>query len=173
MNITGPARLIPAAALAALLATSAEAYEQFPISTHGDWKVAAEIWDDGSMSCAASTTRRASTLDITITDKSDVSVYILFDNPDGNGQILPLDLVIEGVTRWQMDDFVFTEAGAAFSFASVITALEFMVDIQRGASVKMTQPGQDKAYGSWSLRGSRDAIDAMFDCYRKIAGVAA
>lgn len=173
MNITHTTRMIPAAALAVVLATSAQAYELFPLSSHDDWTVGVEVWDDGGMSCTTWTTRNRQTLEISITDKGAMQVFIMFDNPDGNGQVLPVDLVIEGVTRWQIDKFEFTQHGAGTEFVSQITGLEFMMDMQRGTAVRMTQPGGEKSYGVWSLRGSRDAIDAMLNCYTRIAGAAA
>lgn len=169
--LTGPALTITAAAL--MLATSAAAYEKFPLSEHGDWIVQAEVWEDGSMSCAAQTYSAEGTFDITMTDQSAVMIHILFDNPRGTGQIIPVDLVIAGVKRWQMDGLEFGQSGASFEFASPVTALRFMLDMQQGAQVMVTRTNQETAYGIWSLHGSRDAIDGLLECYRRISGVAA
>lgn len=170
--LTGPARLIPAVALAAVLATSAEAYEKFPLSAHGDWTVSVEVWDHGGMSCAAQTYSTDGTFDITMTDKGMTRIFILYDNPRGDGQTMPLDVMIEGVKRWRFSEFAFTPGGANTEFVSPITALEFMLDIQKGATVQMMRRGGDTVYGEWSLRGSREAIDGLFECYGRISGVA-
>jgi len=160
--------------LSLFLVTQANAYESHHLSNHEDWSVKVEVYNDNSMSCASYTSNHDSIFDMTITSKGDVYLYILFDNSETsiNGKTLPFDLVITGglfTERWKMDYVRFTPQGGIFLFEDIITAVEFMVDVQQGNSIYLTPPDQTKAISTWSLTGSRDAITALFDCYRKIA----
>lgn len=167
-------RLIPALALGAFFATQSDAYEAHVLSHHGDWTVHAEVYDDGKMGCAAYVDNHDSRFDLTITNRGEMQLFVLYDNAgtDLKGAY-SLDFVIEGVKRWQLSNVYFSEAGATFEFGAPADAVEFMMDVQRGASMKITAPDRHKALSTWSLRGSRDAIDGLFDCYRKISGVGA
>lgn len=48
-----------------------------------------------------------------------------------------------------------------------------MMDIQAGKSVALTRPRDREQVANWSLRGSRDAINGLFECFRRISGVGA
>jgi hypothetical protein len=167
-------RLIPAIALGALFATHSDAFEAHVLSHHGDWTVHAEVYDDGKMGCAAYVDNHDSRLDLTMTNRGEMQLYVIYDN-SGTDVIgaYSIDFVIEGVKRWQLSNMYFTEVGARFEFATPSDAVEFMVDVQRGQTIKITAPDRNKALSTWSLNGSRAAIDGLFDCFRKISGVGA
>jgi hypothetical protein len=171
MNITGPARLIPAIALGALFATQAPASDVYHLSTHGDWTVSLE--SDDSLACAASTTNRSGEIfDMTIRQDGSITMFIIFDGNPGMKQI-NMDVVIAGVTTWEMDNVTFTEYGAWFRFDDTKQGVAFMGDLQNGQSVAITRPRDAQIVTSWSLRGSRDAIAALADCFKRIVGAPA
>ena len=170
--MNGTIRLLPALALGAIFATQADASDVYHLSTHGDWDVILDA-EAGNMSCAASTVNNAEEVfDLTIKQDGGMQMYVLFEGKPGVQQI-NLDVVIEGVERWELDNVTFTEHGAVFNFPDAILALEFMADIQNGRSVGITRPREQKIVTNWSLRGSRDAINGLFECYRRITGVGA
>lgn len=165
-------RLIPALALGVLLATQADAQDAYHLSTHGDWDVVLDA-DPAGMSCAASTQNRlGEVFDLTIKQSGEMQLYLIFEGQPGFHQ-LDVDIIIEGVQSWELDGVMFTEFGAVFTFPSANLAVEFMVDLQVGRSVGLAQRDETDTVGNFSLNGSRDAIDGLFDCYRRISGVAA
>lgn len=169
--MTGPLRLLPAAALGLLLASAADA-EVHHLSTHGDWSVALEV-NDGGMACAASTSNRlGEILDMTITDKAQMTLYVIFDGKPGVSQI-DFDVVIAGADRWELENATMTQYGIFFNFPSPALALEFMIDVQEGTSFGLAHAGETDTYGNFSLTGSRAAINGLFECFRRISGASA
>lgn len=165
-------RNILATALAALIATSAQASDVYHMSTHGAWDVYLTSNDNG-MNCAASTTNRNDeTFDVTIYANGSLRLFVLFDG-SGDQSHLDIDVHIKGVTAWELDEVFFTSAGAVFEFGEAHKAVKFVVDLQRGSEVAISLRDQAKRYGHWSLNGSRAALDGLFECYRRISGVGA
>jgi hypothetical protein len=170
--MTGPLRLIPALALAAVFATSAKA-DFYHLSTHGDWDVVLNADAEGKLSCAASTENLAGEVfDLTMWQDGLMQAFFIFEGDAGIHQ-RDIDVVITGADRWALTAVTFTEYGAVFTFPSVPQAVEFMLDVQAGTSLGIAHPNQRKTFGDFSLRGSRAAITSLFECYRRISGVAA
>lgn len=160
------------AAALAIMASSAAASDIHYLSQHGDWVVALDA-THGNMSCAAQTINNAEEIfDFTITQNGQMTMYIIFDGKPGLFQV-NLDVVIEGVETWEMDNVNFTPYGAYFNFPDPVTALEFMIDVQRGKTLTIHKPRDQQAVTGWSLNGSKAAIDGMFECFRRISGVGA
>jgi len=169
--MTGPLRLIPAAALAAVFATHADA-EVHHLSQHGDWHVMLDA-DPAGMSCAASTENRyGEVFDLTIKHDGEMQLYLLFEGKPGVSQA-DIDILIEGAKPWEFDGVFFTEHGGVFTFNDVPTAIEFMIDLQSGRSVGLARRDETDTVGNFSLDGSRGAIYGLFECYRRISGVGA
>lgn len=102
----------------ALMATTATA-DVYHLSEHGDWDVILDT-TEGNMSCAASTVNNAEEVfDLTIYQDSRMAMYIMFDGKPGVFQV-NLDVVIEGGSRWELDNVTFTEHGAVFNFPDAV-----------------------------------------------------
>jgi hypothetical protein len=167
----GPLRLIPAAALAAVFATHADAETHY-LSTHGDWRVALEV-TGGDMACAASTVNGlGEMLDLTIKSDAQATLYVIFDGKPGMKQI-DLDVVIAGADRWELENLTLTQYGLFFNFPDAALALQFMIDVQNGLAFGLAHPRSAETFGDFSLDGSRGAIDGLFECFRRISGVGA
>ena len=164
--------MITAAVLTATLATQAAAFDTYTISRHGAWDVTLTANSDG-MYCAASTeNNRGETFDLTIYPTGTLQLFLLFDGQEETAH-LDLDVHIGGAPAWELDQVFFTPGGAMFEFGEAHTAVEFVVDLQKGTTVAISLRDQRKRYGNWSLTGSRAAIDSLFECFRRISGVGA
>lgn len=168
-NITNT---IIAAALAAFTAAPAGAIEFDRYSQHGAWIVDVEIYDGGSLACAAWTENRDGfRLDLTITDERQPQLYLITELPEGYSSQLYFDVTIPGVGDWDVGPLQFGSSGGFMNFEDPMTAIDLMQDLRDGTVVHFLSNRGTRPI-SFSLRGSSAAIADLWECAQRIGGEA-
>ena len=152
----------------ALVATPAAALDVYTLGRFGDWTTTARVNAAGDVACVSDTDNGREVFGIFTTPGEGVSMFITFDDPSSDRFVFSLDVVIEGRSTWNLPDVIVAPGRAHFYFVQPHEALEFLLDLQGGSRLTFRLPGVDRTYGGFSLRGSKMAIDALFDCMNMV-----
>ena len=173
MNIRKIALTIYAAAVLALFSSPAMTFESYVLSQHGDWTVKLEVTDLDEMLCVAVTKNNVGeTLDIRLHATGRISVYFWFDNSETRYPNQEVKIDVQDIGVWTVPEPEMFANGWFFKFKGMTQSMEFALDLQKGRAVSITRPFANRSSGRFSLRGSRDAIDALYNCLPMITGVA-
>lgn len=137
----------------------------------GDWSVAIETYTT-HYACAASTFNRDSErLDITLREDGTLILYMFLKVTNPHHDVYDMTFDIDYI-RWEFFGVDMIPVNRNTVAASLDLAYDgdtarFLRQLQSGraAALKHRDGGN---FSTWSLRGSRAAIDALFDCYRSI-----
>lgn len=152
---------------------TAMAEETHHISDHGDWTVQLELIGEEVYCAAVTTNPVGEILDITVHQDGLLGIYHWFDNTESAYPDQDTKVMIEGRATWTLLDNEFFPGGSSFVFDSALQGMEFALDLQKGTSIALTSPTDHPLSGRFSLRGSKDAIDALYDCWMKTKDISA
>lgn len=155
-----------AAFLAAALLAGPAAAE--PLSevlfSHKAWQVMVVAFDDGTISCDAEVSDPGESFSMWI--HQDGSVQLVFFSSQwefGEGDTADLQVEIDRRSPWRLRDAELYQNSVLFTLSDAESGARFINEVARGNVLYLrTDSGEDVQ--SYSLAGSRAAIDALFEC---------
>jgi len=155
--------------LLTLAATSLSAAEQHNLYRYNGWKVDLVVRDDASMACVAGThNERDDLFAVRIDAASDMSVHLIFRNPQSGVQ--PLNLNIHGVKDWAFKDFDAFFFGGSVTFWNDEAAQDFLEDLAKGRALSVSSPSSRQVFTRFLIEGSEPALETLAECFALIRG---
>ncbi len=156
--------------LAAFLAAAALAGPAMaePVSevlfSHKAWQVMAVAFDDGSISCDAEVSDPGESFSIWIHQDNSVQLVFFSSQWDfGEGDTADLQVEIDRRSPWRLRDAELYQSSVLFTLGDADSGARFINEVARG-NVLFLRTAEGEDVQSYSLAGSRAAIDALFEC---------
>lgn len=165
-------RLSVAAWAAFTLACASAAFpatEQHTLYSYNGWKVDLVVREDSSLACVAGTLNdRDDLFAVRIDPLSDVSVHLVFKNPDSG--VKPLNISIQGITDWELEEVETNFFGGSFTFGQHETGQSFLEDLKKGRTLSVSSPRSDQVFARFLIEGSAPALASLTECFALIRG---
>lgn len=152
-------------AVSGLTATGALAEVQSELLfTHKAWSVSVVQFEDDSLGCLAEVADPGESFSIWSLGDGTVSLQFYSESWDfGEGQSANLQVEVDRRSPWTLNDANLSGSSVLFTLPDSDTGGRFVVEVARGNVLYLrTEDGKDVQ--SYSLAGSRAAIDALFQC---------
>ncbi|QYZ71742.1 hypothetical protein [Neotabrizicola shimadae] len=132
--------------------------------SHKAWQVMAVAFDDGSISCDAEVSDPGESFSIWIHQDGSVQLVFFSSQWDfGEGDRANLQVEIDRRSPWRLTDAELYQQSVLFGLSDADAGARFINEVARGNVLYLrTEEGEDVQ--SYSLAGSRAAIDALFQC---------